>query len=159
MENTGKVALSAVLIILVVIAVADATLGLETRALDHESHKYAERVLPAIASHWRAQTLLANASPELSTLAERQDITHLFHLFRRLGPLQHTGQLHGRATLMWKPERGWIITAEYRARMRFQRGPALVRVSLVRRHEQWQIYALSVDSPRLVQTDTTISQN
>ena len=156
MENTGKVALSAVLILLVVIAVADATLGLETRSLDRESHDYVERVLPAIVAHWRAQTLLANASPELSTLAERQDITHLFHLFRHLGPLQHYDGLHGRATLIWKPERGWIITADYRAHVQFARGPALVSLSLVRRHHQWQIYALSVDSPALVRESATL---
>lgn len=81
----------------------------------------------------------------LADHAERQGLNRdgraLVHELTELGPLR-AFQVRGGAELVWS--HGPTISARYHLRAHFQRGAALFRIALVKRHGSWLISTLQI---------------
>lgn len=119
--------------------------------LDTESKTYVDMAVPAIVSTWNKQELARRASPELIQSVKTDDVSGLLLQFsRRLGALSQYDGSQGDSHLGFTLK-GLIITANYTAKARFQRGSAVIRISLIKHGEQWQVLGFHVESPVLLQ--------
>jgi hypothetical protein len=114
---------------------------------DASSKAYTEESVRAIAANWSKDELVSRESEALHKAASDDQLTQLFALFSKLGPLQSYDGATGDSNMGFTPATGPSITARYVAEITCQNGKAEVKVALIRVNGQWQIYGFHVDSP------------
>ena len=138
------------LVIIVIGAVGISFIAVRGNALDKESRAYADAAIPAVASGWSQRELLARASPELKQVVMQQKIDQMFAWFTSLGRLQKCEPAQGQAGITVTPQTGKVISGQYTAKAKFEKGDATITLGLIKHGDQWQILSFYVDSPALV---------
>src|SRR5437660_5198771 len=120
-------------------------------ALDKESKAYTEAAIPAIFTTWLDRALLDRASPEFN---QSTNFVQVYNLFRRgessLGRLQKCEPAQGQSQILVTPQTGKRITANYAAKVQFERGKATITLTLIKHGDHSQIAGFNVDAPQLV---------
>lgn len=120
-------------------------------AAEPEGKGYVDRVAPAIVRAWSAEALVAQASPELLSVAPREKIAALLEVFaRRLGALERYGGASRQHYFVTFTLEGPVVTMLYTADAAFEKGPATLRVRTVRRGGQWKLVEFYVQSDALL---------
>jgi hypothetical protein len=117
------------------------------RGLDAESKAYVAAAVPAITAGWSQQELLKRASPELRDSIKPGQLTALFGLFSRLGPLVSYEGATGEANMSYFTGTGGTVSATYVAKAKYQNGEAVIRIVLLKRDGQWMIQNFHLDAP------------
>ncbi len=138
------------LAILVLGGIGIAYFAVRGNTLDKESKAYADTVIPAIVTNWNEKELLDRASPEFKKVATQEQVDRLFHWFSSLGRLRKCDPAQGQAGISITPQTGKIISAEYTAKAKFEKGEAAIKLGLVKHGDQWQILNFHVSSPALL---------
>jgi len=138
------------LVIIVLGAVGIGFIAVRGNALDKESKAYANRAIPAVVSGWSEQELLARASPEFKQAVAPEKLDQMFHWFTSLGPLQKCEPARGQAGITVTPKTGKVISGQYTAKAKFEKGDATIKLVLIKHNDHWQIASFYVDSPALM---------
>ena len=112
--------------------------------LDKESKAYADSAIVAITSQWNEKDLTDRASPQfMATVKNPADLDRAVGLWRTLGPLKKYDGSKGDANVFFGP-RGKSITAVYVARVEFDHGSAMIKLSLIKSDGAWKILGMTV---------------
>ena len=139
------------LVLVVLAAVGFGFLAFKGRALDKESKQYVDATVPKIVSNWDQQALLDRASPELLLAVSEDEWTKISGLLRKHGDLKNYKGCQGKAETLYTPGKGKVISAKYEAMAVFKRGPAQIRISLIKHGDNWQILGFHVYSKTLLE--------
>jgi hypothetical protein len=131
-------------------AIGIAFVAVRGNALDKESKAYADTAIPAIVTGWSKKELIDRASPELNKAVTEQQLDQMFHWFTSLGRLQKCEPAQGQAIMSATSQTGKMISGQYAAKARFERGDATIKLDLIKHGDQWQILSFYVDSPALM---------
>jgi hypothetical protein len=119
--------------------------------LDSESKAYAEDSLTTIASTWNRDAFLERASPAMRANISPDQVKKLFDAFvAGLGRLAEYDPPLGQANVMMTVGQGKIVTANYIVNARFDKGPAVVRITVIKSEGRWMLQGFFVDSPALI---------
>jgi hypothetical protein len=132
--------------VIVLLAGSFAIIALKGRALDRESKAYADAAIPAIAANWDIKEIEKRASPEFKASLRAGDLEKLVLIFSKLGKLQNYQGAKGEANIQVMLPKGVRITATYVAYADFARGPAEIKMTLIKHDDEWQIYGIHIDS-------------
>jgi dimeric dUTPase (all-alpha-NTP-PPase superfamily) len=116
-------------------------------SLDKESKAYADVAIAAIITDWNEKQLLDRASPEFKQTVTRQQFDQLFHRFHNLGHLKKCDPAQGHAGALTTTQAGKQIGAEYYADATFDKGAAVIDMTLIKHGDQWQIVGFFVKPP------------
>ena len=119
-------------------------------ALDKESKAYADAAIPAIVTAWSEKELQARASPQFTKAVTADQVDRLFRWVSSLGGLQKLEPAQGQALMSATSQDGKVISAQYVAKATFEKGPATIKLGLIKHDGQWQVLSFHVDSPALV---------
>lgn len=117
--------------------------------LDKESKAYVDKSIPALATNWSKKELLDRASPELRREASDALIDELFKQFSTLGRFMTSDAATGQSSTYVSPQTGKIVTADYQAKVYFEKGGGTIKVKLIKHGDQWQISSFNLVSPQL----------
>jgi hypothetical protein len=134
------------LAIIVLAAVGIGIVAVKGSALDKQSKAYVDTTVPIIVSGWDEQELLSRASPEFMQVAKKEDVDKLYTMFRRLGRLREYQGSEGQSDMSLTTQNGRRTTAFYTAKASFDAGSAIIKITLIKHGEQWQIAGFHVDS-------------
>jgi hypothetical protein len=138
------------LVIVVLGAIGIGFIAVRGNALDKESRTYADAAIPAVVSGWSEQELFTRASPEFKQAVTQEKLDQMFHWFTSLGRLQKCEPAQGQAGITVTPQTGKVISGQYTAKAKFEKGDATIKLVLIKHGDQWQIASFYVDSPALV---------
>lgn len=141
------IALGAIfLVILILAAVGIGIVAVKGSALDKQSKAYVDGAVPIIVAAWDEQELLSRASPEFVQTIKKEDLDRLYVMFRKLGRLRDYQGAEGQCYMSVTTQNGKRTTAEYTAKASFDAGPAVIKISLIKHGDQWQIVGFHIDS-------------
>ena len=138
------------LAIIVLGAIGIAFVAVRGNALDKESKAYADEAIPAIVGAWSEKELLDRASPEFKAAVTIDQTDRLFRWVSGLGQLQKCEPAQGQSLMSATTQTGKRISAEYNAKVTFQKGEATIKLGLIKHGDRWQILSFYVNSPALV---------
>jgi hypothetical protein len=116
-------------------------LSMRGGVLNNESKAYADTTIPAIVSTWSEKELLDRQSPEFKQTVTPQQVEQIFKRNAALGHLQKCDPAEGQSIMNAMTH---TIKAEYYAKAAFEKGEAVIDLSLIKHGDQWQILGLSV---------------
>jgi len=115
------------------------------RGLDQESKSYADAAIATIASQWNEKDLVDRASPQfMATVKDPSNLDLMMGVLRSLGPMRKYDGSKGEARIDLNFPRGETITAFYLAQAEFDKGPADIRISLIKLDGTWKILGFNV---------------
>ncbi|MGH7091773.1 MAG: hypothetical protein ACREE4_15340 [Stellaceae bacterium] len=135
---------------LVVIVVAGVGVGVafyKGSRLDAESRAFVDGAVPAITAHWNKEQLRKRASPQLLQSLKPGQLTALFAMFSRLGPLIEYEGAKGQARMFYKIGSGGTVSASYVAKARYRNGSAAIKILLIEQGRDWLIQGFHIDLP------------
>jgi hypothetical protein len=137
---------------LIVLAVAGMVfLAIRGSELDGESRVYAAESIAAIVPAWSHEELLRRATPQLKAAAKPFEVAALFNAFSAgLGKLLENELPVGSAIVSVTAGEGKVIAANYVVKARFEKGDAVIRVSLLKQDDQWRVQGFYIDSPAAI---------
>lgn len=109
--------------------------------LNNEGKAYADTVIPAIAANWNVKEVLDRESPELKQNATQQQLEQMLQRSAAMGHLQKCEPSQGQSVIAITA-RGTEIKGDYSAKATFDKGEAVVQVSIIKHDDQWQILGL-----------------
>jgi hypothetical protein len=116
-----------------------------------EAKAYVDRTIPSLVTRWDTKALVAESAPELLKVAPPEKLQPIFETFaERLGPLkQYNGATRERYFVNLNP---WnrFVTFNYVVDAAFEKGPAKIRIGVIRRGGQWKITDFFVVSDALM---------
>jgi hypothetical protein len=118
--------------------------------IEAESKPYAEESVAAIATKWNQQEFLRRALPAVRESTKSDELKRLMEAFAAgLGPLVEYEAKMANFTVMTATQ-GKIVTVNYLVNARFEKGPATIRLTVVKSDGTWMIHTFFVDSPALI---------
>ena len=138
------------LIIIMLAAVGIGFIAVRGNALDKECRTYANAAVPAIITNWSEKELLDRARPEFKKAVTQEQLDQMFRWFTSLGRFQSSEPAQGQAGITVTPQTGKVISGQYTAKAKFEKGDATIKLVLIKQGDQWQIASFYVDSPALV---------
>lgn len=135
----------AFLVLLVLLAVATATIAVFGKRLDTESKAFVDAALPAIVSDWDVRELQKRASPEFDDAVDYDELEDDFETLSQLGRLEEYKGSAGDSNIAISLQYGCEITADYTANADFEAGSAEMRISLIKHGGTWQILDLEIN--------------
>jgi hypothetical protein len=135
--------------LIVLAAIGLTLLIVKSIKLDKDGRRYADAVVPTIVSAWSEKALLDRASPEFKEATTIDQLDRLFRWFSSLGRLKSCEPAEGHTLMSTTTQEGRKITAQYFVKATFQKGEAVIKLTLIRHGEQWQIQGFHIDSPEL----------
>lgn len=144
--------LGGIFAVLIVVAVGGIlVLSYLGSGLDKESKSYVDANLPKILKNWDADELLQRASPELMTVAPKEQIEQLFTIFSdKLGPLKQYNASNGQSNLSFTTPEGKVITGAYVAEAIFEKAPATIQFRVIKHGDTWQVLEFRVNSDAMI---------
>jgi Na+-transporting methylmalonyl-CoA/oxaloacetate decarboxylase gamma subunit len=144
--------LGAIFLALIVLAAVCIGIGaVKGSALDKQSKAYVDSTVPVIVSTWDEHELLSRASPEFTQATDKDELDKLYTMFRRLGRLRQYQGSQGQSYMSLTTQNGKRTTAVYTAKASFDSGSAVIKVTLTKHGDQWQIEGFYVDSDVFLQ--------
>lgn len=151
MKKTLAVLGAVFLAIVAVVAIALGWGYYSVWASEGDATSYVDRTVQAIVTDWNIQAFIAESSPELLQVAPSDKMRPIFETFStRLGPLKaYNGATRERYYVNLVP---WnrFITFSYTADATFEKGPAKIRIGIIRRGGQWKLTDFFVVSDTLM---------
>ncbi len=139
--------LGGVFLVLVIIgAIGIGILAVKGSALDKESKAYVDRVTPIILADLNQKTLFKYADEELKKSVSAEDFKKIFKFFGRLGKFKKYEGSTGQANISVTTTSGKVITGRYAANAEFEKGPATVRITVIKRNTGWKILGFYINS-------------
>ena len=111
--------------------------------LDKEGKAYADAVIPAIAASWNPKEVLDRQSPEFRQTVSQQQVEQMLQRAAPFGHLQKCDPAQGQSMISIKAQAN-EIKGDYAAKATFDKGEAIVQVSVIKHGDQWQILGLFV---------------
>lgn len=111
--------------------------------LDNEGKAYADTVIPAIAGSWNVNEVLNRESPEFKQTVSQQQLEQMLQRAATLGHLQKCEPAQGQSMISIRTQ-AKEIKGDYAAKATFEKGEAVVQVSIIKHDDQWQILGLFV---------------
>jgi hypothetical protein len=139
------------LAIIILLAVGIGLVAVKGSALDKQSKAYVDRTVPVIVSGWDEEALLSQASPEFKQATDKNELDKLYTMFRRLGGLREYQGSDGQSYMSLTTQNGQRTTAAYTAKASFDAGSAVIKISLIKHGDQWQIAGFLVNSDAFLQ--------
>ncbi|UCC23494.1 MAG: hypothetical protein JSW23_05435 [Planctomycetota bacterium] len=125
-------------------------LAVKGTALDKESKAYVDEVTPAILANLKKETLFQYASDELKNAASEEEFDKMFDFFAKLGQFKEYKGSTGQANISVTTERGKQITGIYEAQAKFENGPATVKITTIKKGDNWQVLGFHITSMALL---------
>jgi hypothetical protein len=125
-------------------------LAVKGNALDEESKAYVDEVTPKILSSLNKDTLFQYASDELKNSASPEEFDKTFSWFGKLGQFKEYKWSKGQANISITKEKGKQITGLYEAQATFENGPATIRITTIKKGDNWQVIGFHINSMALV---------
>jgi hypothetical protein len=122
------------------------TLAIKGAALDKESKAYVDEVTPKILSNLTKETLFQYSSDELKKSAPPEEMDKLFNMFAKLGKFEEYKGSTGGANISVTTEKGKVITGNYRAKAKFENGPAEIDIKAIKKGNNWQVLGFYINS-------------
>jgi hypothetical protein len=139
--------LGGIFILVIVLLVGGlAILHVQGRALDRESKAYVDAAIPAIVAKWDINEIERRISPEFKATLKDGDLEKVVRFFSKLGKLKEYKGAKGESNIKVLLGKGERITAAYVAYADFERGPAKIKMTLIKHGDGWQIYGLHINS-------------
>lgn len=136
-------------VLIIVGVIGFSILAVKGNALDEESKSYVDDVTPKILANLNRVTLFQYSSEELKNSAPQEEFDKLFNWFGKLGKFIEYKESNGQANISVTTQNGKQITAYYVAQAEFENGPATIKVSTMKKGDDWQIYGFHVNSMAL----------
>ena len=115
--------------------------------LNKEAKAYVEDAIPKITGQWNDQELINRASPPmLAAMKTRANVDNLFSRFRQLGALKQIDEPKGSAGVQTFTGKGVVRYGNYIVHAQFERGPATIRIQVLRENDVWKINGFHIDS-------------
>jgi hypothetical protein len=83
-------------------------------------------------------------------LLQINSLTRCFTGSPVLGHVQKYEPAQGQAIISATSQMGRMISGQYVAKVKFEKGDAIITLGLIKHGDQWQILSFNVDSPALV---------
>jgi hypothetical protein len=140
------VALSAGFILLIILGgLFVINLSATGKELDSQSKEYVDSAIPAIVLNWSEQELEKRADIELLKATPNNSIHNLFaYSSENLGSFKKYDGSKGEASII-STNLETTITANYIANAEFEKSPATIQISLIKRGEEWKILSFHVN--------------
>jgi hypothetical protein len=135
--------------LIVVGVIGFSVLVVKGTGLDKESKAYVDEVTPKILANLNKQTLFQHASDELKNSASPEEFDKIFNWFAKLGQFKEYKGSSGQATISVTTERGKQITGIYQAQAEFENGPATIKISTIKKGDNWQVIGFHITSMAL----------
>jgi len=144
-----------ILMILGVIFLAEVIIGVigfsifivKGSALNKESKAYVDRVVPIILSDLKKETLLQYADDQLKNSSKPEEVDKIFnYLFPKLGKFKEYKGSEGGVHISGNLENRIVITGYYKAQVEFETGPAVVKVAVIKKGDDWKITGFNIES-------------
>lgn len=120
-------------------------------ALDAESRAYVDDAVVAISAHWKRSELVKRMTPQLAQNAKPQDLENLFDAASAgLGSLVEYQGAKGQTLISATTGEGTVISANYVAGAKFQKGDANFRVALLKVNGSWMINSFYIKSTAMM---------
>ena len=126
-----------------------AVIAVQGSNLDEESKLYVDEVTPKILAELNKQTLFQYASDELKNSATSEEFDKLFNWFDKLGRFKIYNGASGEASISITTQEGKQITGFYQAQAEFENGPATIKVTTIKKGDDWQIIGFHINSMAL----------
>ena len=137
-------------LLIIVGIVGFSILAAKGSALDEESKAYVDDVTPKILANFSKETLFQYASDELKNSGTEEEFDKLFNWFGKLGKFIEYKDSNGQANMSVTTQNGKQITGYYVAQAEFENGPATIKVSTVKKGDDWQVNGFHINSMALV---------
>ena len=119
-------------------------------ALDRVSKAYVEDSIVAVAANWNVDELWKRTIPHFRQTTNVDDVRGLFDAARSaLGPLVEYRGSEGEAAISVHPS-NTIVSAKYVAKAHFEKGDALVQLTLLKQGDAWMIEGFHIRSSALM---------
>jgi hypothetical protein len=128
-------------------AVSIGSIAIRYSNLDASSKAFVDASIPIIIPDWSKIEMQKRGSQEFNQAIMDQQWDLSMLKLRQLGKLKKYSGCEGKSYISLSFKKGILFAAAYTAYADFQNGQAEIKVQLVRRKGQWQIYTLGVDSP------------
>ena len=125
-------------------------LAMKGKALDQESKAYVDEVTPIILANLNKETLFKYASEELKESASPAEFDKIFNWFTKLGHFKEYKGSKGQANMLLTPGKGKQVTGLYEASAEFEKGPATIKITTIRKGDKWQVMGFHISSIALV---------
>ena len=137
-------------ILIIVAVIGFSIMAMKGKALDEESKAYVDKVTPIILSDLNKETLFKYASDELKNSASQIEFDKIFNFFTKLGRFKEYKGSMGQANISVTTEKGKQITGRYEAQAEFEKGPATIKITTLKKNDKWQIIGFHINSMALV---------
>ena len=124
-------------------------LAVKGTALDEESKAYVDQVTPKILTDLKKETLFRYASDELKNSCSPEEFDKIFNWFSKLGNFIEYQESNGQANISVTTEKGKQITGYYEAQAEFEKGPATIRITTIKKGDNWQVIGFRINSMAL----------
>jgi hypothetical protein len=124
-------------------------IAIKGAALDKESKAYVDEVTPKILANLNKENLFQYASDELKNSASPEEFDKIFNWFAKLGPFKEYKGANGQANISITTERGKQITGVYEAQAEFEKGPATIKITVIKKGDNWQVIGFNIKSMAL----------
>ena len=140
--------LGAIFLAVVIIGIIGfSILAVKGSALDRESKAYVDKVVPIILSNLKKEIFLQYADDQLKNSVKPEELDRIFNWFSKLGKYKES---KGQAIISITPKTGEVITAYYEAQVEFETGPATIKVTTIKKGNEWKIIGFHINSMALV---------
>jgi hypothetical protein len=136
-------------VLLIAGVIGFAIIAMKGNALDKESKAYVDQVTPIILANLNKETLFKYASDELKKSASPEDFDKIFTWFTKLGQFKEYKGSKGQANISVTTEKGKQITGVYQAQAGFEKGPATINITTIKKGDKWQIIGFHINSMAL----------
>jgi len=142
----GGVALLLVLLACAVLV----PLAIQQPKLEREAQTYADEAVEAIATDWDQGELEARVSSEFWDATSRVDLTKMFAVFEKLGPMESFEPCMGGVSITKVAGLGDQIIGQYATEAECENGPATIQLVLIKHDDEWQVGGFRVESMALL---------
>lgn len=122
----------------------------EGTKVDASSKSYVDANIPPIISNWTQAELEKRESDAFRKSTTEEELTKLFGIFAKLGPMKSYDGATGDANMSFFTGTGTQVTARYVVNATFQNGKAEILVVLIQENGQWEIQGFRVNSDALM---------
>ena len=129
--------------------IAFSVIAIKGAALDKESKAYVNEVTPKILANLNKENLFQYASDELKNSASPEEFDKIFNWFAKLGQFKEYKVANGQANISITTERGKQITGVYEAQAEFEKGPATIKITVIKKGNNWQVISFHINSMAL----------
>lgn len=130
-------------------AIVFSVIAVKGKALDRESKEYVDRVTPIILADLTKETLFKYASDELKNSASPEEFEKIFNWFTKLGQFREYKGSSGQSRIFISPGKGKQVTGLYEARAEFEKGPAIIKMTAIKKGDMWQVMGFNINSMAL----------